>query len=87
MGRMKRELENTEREFEEYRDDAKEHYGPYGPVCMNTGQFDAGECWLCYMKRKRKELKVFRRKVDNIKIRAYELGQKELHDMACEALQ
>ena len=32
-----------------------EHYGPYGANCMNTGQFDAGECWLCYAKRKKKE--------------------------------
>ncbi len=31
-----------------------EHYGPYGTACMNTGQFDAGECWLCYAKRKKK---------------------------------
>ncbi len=31
------------------------HYGPYGTNCMYTGQFDAGECWLCYAKRKKKE--------------------------------
>ena len=37
------------------RFDAK-HYGPYGAVCMNTGQFDAGECWLCYAKRKKKRI-------------------------------
>lgn len=24
-----------------------EHYGPYGGNCMYTGQFDAGECWVC----------------------------------------
>ena len=24
-----------------------EHYGPYGAVCMSTGQFDSGECWIC----------------------------------------
>jgi hypothetical protein len=33
-----------------------EHYGPYGTACMNTGQFDAGECWLCYAKRKKKRV-------------------------------
>lgn len=32
-----------------------EHYGPYGANCMYTGQFDAGECWLCYAKRKKQE--------------------------------
>ena len=28
-----------------------------------------------------------RRALDNIKVRSYELGQRELHDMACAALQ
>jgi hypothetical protein len=40
------------------RDSAREgadHYGPFGTACMNTGQFDAGECWLCYAKRKKQE--------------------------------
>ena len=32
-----------------------EHYGPYGANCMYSGQFDAGECWLCYAKRKKQE--------------------------------
>jgi hypothetical protein len=32
-----------------------EHYGPYGANCMYTGQLDAGECWLCYAKRKKQE--------------------------------
>lgn len=27
-----------------------EHYGPYGAVCMFTGQFDSGECWICQAK-------------------------------------
>ncbi len=27
------------------------HYGPYGNNCINTGQFDAGECWLCTLRR------------------------------------
>jgi len=35
-----------------------EHYGPYGTNCMNTGQFDAGECWLCYAKRKKQEVEI-----------------------------
>lgn len=41
------------------RDSARknaEHYGPYGANCMATGQFDAGECWLCYAKRKKKRV-------------------------------
>jgi hypothetical protein len=33
------------------------------------------------------EVKRLRRRIDNIKIRSYELGQKELHNMALEALQ
>jgi len=32
-----------------------EHYGPYGENCLNTGHFDAGECWICYGKRKKQE--------------------------------
>lgn len=32
-----------------------EHFGPYGAVCINTGQFDSGECWLCYAKRKQEQ--------------------------------
>ena len=28
----------------------EEHYGPYGAVCMYTGQFDSGECWVCQAK-------------------------------------
>jgi len=32
------------------------------------------------------ELKALRRGVDNLKVRAYELGQRELHDMALELL-
>jgi len=31
--------------------DGGDHYGPYGNHCMNMGHFDAGECWLCYIKR------------------------------------
>ncbi len=32
-----------------------EHYGPYGENCMNRGQFDAGECWMCYARRKKQD--------------------------------
>lgn len=32
-----------------------EHYGPYGTACINTGQFDAGECWKCQNSRLRTE--------------------------------
>ena len=34
--------------------DGAEHFGRYGAVCMYTGQFDAGECWLCEIKRRKK---------------------------------
>jgi hypothetical protein len=34
---------------------SSEHYGFYGTACINTGQFDAGECWKCEIKRLRKE--------------------------------
>lgn len=27
-----------------------DHYGPYGSVCANTGQLDAGTCWKCQIK-------------------------------------
>ncbi len=30
-----------------YFRDCDKHYGQYGKACMNTGQFDAGECWIC----------------------------------------
>lgn len=33
-----------------------------------------------------REIEALRRHLDNIKIRSYELGQKELHDMALAAL-
>lgn len=32
-----------------------EHYGPYGIACSSTGQFDAGECWKCQIKRLKEE--------------------------------
>jgi len=38
-----------------------EHYGPYGTACINTGQFDAGECWKCQIKRLEKELDTARK--------------------------
>ena len=37
-------------------------------------------------RRLKAELQALRRGVDNIKIRSYELGQRELHDMALAAL-
>jgi len=46
--------------------------------------------WAAKLWRKVTELeaenKRLRRSVDNIKIRSYELGQRELHDMAWSAL-
>jgi hypothetical protein len=47
-------------EFEDYRDDSKEHYGPYGPVCQNLGKLDAGECWKCKAERQGKLLEWLR---------------------------
>lgn len=48
-----------------------EHYGPYGTACANTGQFDAGECWKCTIRR----LRQYR---DNLLAE-----QKEKNDPAC----
>jgi hypothetical protein len=33
-----------------------EHYGMYGAACINTGQFDAGVCWKCKIKRLEDEI-------------------------------
>ena len=52
---LEEELALLQKEFDEYRDDSKEHYGPYGPHCMYIGKFDAGECYICYAKRKKRE--------------------------------
>ena len=43
---------------------------------------------LCFrMEKQADEIDGLRRSLDNIKVRAYELGQKELHDMALKPLQ
>ena len=39
------------------------------------------------LRAEREKVRVLRRSLDHIKVRSYELGQKELHDMALEALQ
>jgi hypothetical protein len=39
------------------------------------------------LEAERERVRVLRRHLDNIKIRSYELGKKELHDMALAALQ
>ena len=36
------------------------HHGVYGDACINTGQFDAGECHLCTIRRQEKEIKRLR---------------------------
>lgn len=38
------------------------HLGEYGDKCMFAGNFDAGECYICYAKRKKMEV-VFLRKL------------------------
>lgn len=43
------------RDMQKQRDETPDHWGPYGPVCINIGQFDAGECYICYAKRKKQE--------------------------------
>jgi hypothetical protein len=47
--------------------------------CDHPHQVDWIKCPKC-------ELARLRRALDNIKIRAYELNQREIHDMALEAL-
>ena len=47
-----------------------EHYGPYGTACQNTGQFDAGECWICYAKRKKAVAASKERQIDDLVARA-----------------
>lgn len=41
-----------------------EHYGLYGPVCINTGQFDAGVCWKCQIKALKAEDKRFKQEYE-----------------------
>jgi hypothetical protein len=53
-----RELRNEVKEWrdmQKQRDETPDHWGPYGPVCMNIGKFDAGECYICYAKRMKQE--------------------------------
>lgn len=44
-----------------------EHYGPYGAVCINTGQFDAGVCWKCKLKGKDRQIAALREEVAELK--------------------
>jgi hypothetical protein len=44
------------------------------------------EKYLKELKAAEEREKQYRRALDNIKVRAYELGQRELHDMALDAL-
>lgn len=53
-----RELRNEVKEHRDMRKqriETPDHWGPYGPVCMNIGKFDAGECYICYAKRKKQK--------------------------------
>lgn len=43
------------------------HYGYYGPVCINTGQFDAGLCWLCEIKSHETYLSALRAELSKTK--------------------
>jgi len=58
------------------------HVCGYGGCCENCGVIIVEAYEELEADNKR-----LRRGVDNIKIRAYELGQRELHDMALAALQ
>ena len=70
-----RELRNEVKRLRDCDKQRREsdHYGPYGPVCQNIGQFDAGECYICYAKRKREVAKAREREVVNLTIRAQTL--------------
>ena len=36
------------------------HLSRYGTACMFSGQLDAGECYICYAKRKKMEVEKLR---------------------------
>ena len=50
-----------------------EHYGPYGENCMHTGQFDAGECWICTGKRRKVERDAALEELDEVTKRSGEM--------------
>ena len=65
------------------------------PVC--TDELDDGYCHTCehdlydepewFLNKAASEIKRLRRALDDIKVRSYELGQREIHDMALAALE
>lgn len=76
-------------EIEEYQSQDKErresdHYGPYGVACMNTGQFDAGECYLCAGLRKQTERNELRVQVAEFVVEAGLANER--YDAVCEEL-
>lgn len=67
-----RELRNEVkrlRSMEQQRDES-DHYGPFGPVCQNTGQFDSGECYICERNRLREVVKSKERQIEDLVVRA-----------------
>ena len=67
-----------EANFKDSNDRTGEHYGFYGTACMNTGQFDAGECWKCEIKRLRKERDNLKEAVHNAIITATGLKEESI---------
>lgn len=59
------------------------------PGCgdMDILMFKVELCTSCLHEKDKGEIKRLRRSLDSIKVRAYELGQKELHDMALKTLE
>ena len=67
-GEVKR-LRSMEKERHE-----SDHYGPFGPVCQNIGQFDAGECYICERNRLRQVVISKERQIDNMTVRCATLN-------------
>lgn len=58
-----------------------------GRTCSSTvGVCRSPVCTSALVERLEQQLAELRRGVDSLKIRSYELGQQELHDMALELL-
>lgn len=54
--------------------------------CEHQSAIYGPECPLCDLRRTLDKVTKLRRGIDEIKVRAYEKGDKELHDMALELL-
>lgn len=42
------------------------HYGPYGTACVYTGQFDAGVCWKCEIRKLKEKVGSQQAKIDEL---------------------